>query len=244
MVAVNADRRQIDDCAQMFCHSEGVGQNIKNRIAIVFGWNGNEHAIRLAGGAGQFRRRAVAVEHQHLQVIGIVGIEDRRALSAAHGAGDAREFLSERGDKMLRAIAEAQTEKRRHQSPAAVAAAHSAITPGSVSPPLRAAPRASRSRSSRLSAQTAAPRTSGEESSSNCSAALASVASAELPIAISTLRTKRSRPMRLTALFVNKARNAVSSSRTNSARLGARSASRAASFASRPATANLFHGQT
>ena len=51
---------------------------------------------------------------------------------------------------------------------------------------------------SRPSAHTAAPRTSGEASSSSRSASRASATSPELPMAISTLRTKRSRPVRLT----------------------------------------------
>ena len=70
------------------------------------------------------------------------------------------------------------------------------------------------------------------------------VASPELPIAISTLRMKRSRPMRLTGDFENNARKAASSSRARSASSGARKASRAASLVSRPAWANLFQGQT
>ena len=57
---------------------------------------------------------------------------------------------------------------------------------------------AKRAGSSRASAHTAAPRTSGEASPSRRSASAASVASPELPIAISTLRTKRSRPVRFT----------------------------------------------
>ena len=71
--------------------------------------------------------------------------------------------------------------------------------------------------SSRASAQTAAPRTSGEASASSRSALRASAASPELPIAISTLRTKRSRPMRLTGDLANSARKAASSSRARSA---------------------------
>ena len=50
----------------------------------------------------------------------------------------------------------------------------------------------------------------------------ASAASPELPIAISTLRTKRSRPVRLTGDLANSARNAASSSRASSASFGAR----------------------
>jgi hypothetical protein len=72
----------------------------------------------------------------------------------------------------------------------------------------------------------------------------ASDGSAELPIAISTLRMKRSRPLRLTGDFANSARKAASSRRASSASGGARNASRAASFASRPTCAYLFQGHT
>ena len=82
-------------------------------------------------------------------------------------------------------------------------------------------------RSSLASAHTAAPRTSADGSSSKRSASAASATSPELPIAISTLRTKRSRPVRLTGDFANNARNDASSSRASSASFGARRASRA-----------------
>ena len=55
-------------------------------------------------------------------------------------------------------------------------------------------------------------------------------ASPELPIAISTLRTKRSRPMRLTGDLANSARKAASSSRASSASAGSRSSARADKF--------------
>jgi hypothetical protein len=80
---------------------------------------------------------------------------------------------------------------------------HSASTASSVSAPTDFA--ASESNLSRFtscdSAQTAAPRTSGLPSPSNRSAAGASDASSALPIAISTLRTKRSRPIRFDRRF-------------------------------------------
>ena len=98
--------------------------------------------------------------------------------------------------------------------------------------------------SRRDSAHTAAPRTSGEASSSKRSASCASDASPELPMAMRTLRTKRSRPVRLIEVLANSARNCASSSRASSASAGARNVSRAASLASRPCTANLFHGHT
>ena len=61
------------------------------------------------------------------------------------------------------------------------------------------------------------PAPAGLHRPSKRSASPASAASSELPIAISTLRMKRSRPMRLTGDFVNSARNAASSSRARSA---------------------------
>ena len=71
------------------------------------------------------------------------------------------------------------------------------------------------------SAQMAAPRTSALSSASRPSAASARPASPELPIAISTLRTKRSRPMRLTGDFEKCARKAASSSCASSRKPGA-----------------------
>ncbi len=67
---------------------------------------------------------------------------------------------------------------------------------------------------------------------------------AEFPMAIRTLRTKRSRPVRLTGVPEKRARKAASSRRARSARGGAARSSRWRSFASRPACANLFQGQT
>ena len=84
----------------------------------------------------------------------------------------------------------------------------------------------------RDSAHTAIARTSGEASSSRRSASPASAASPELPMAISTLRMKRSRPMRLTGEARNSARNSASSSRASSARRGRSSSARAWNFAS------------
>ncbi len=94
------------------------------------------------------------------------------------------------------------------------------------------------------SAHTAAPRTSGLASSSSARPRAPATHRPELPIAISTLRMKRSRPMRLTGDLENSARNAASSSRASSASDGARNSARAASLASRPVCANLFHGHT
>ncbi len=130
--------------------------------------------------------------------------------------------------------------------PSYEAAVHSARTASSPSVPSasKAVAANSSAPSNCDSAQAAAPRTSGLASSSRRLASPANAPSFELPIAISTLRMKRSRPMRLTGDLVNCARNAVSSSRASSTSSGARNASRAASLVSRPACANLFQGQT
>src|SRR4029077_19646071 len=148
--------------------------------------------------------------------------------------GDHRLSRPEDIERLLAAVAEFL----------ASAAVHSSCTVAAISS-CRFASAENFSRGNNFaSAHTAAPRTSGEASTSRRSASGASVASPELPIAISTLRTKRSRPARLTAVLENIARNAASSRRTSSLNFGARSASRAANFASRPCTANLFQGQT
>ena len=68
--------------------------------------------------------------------------------------------------------------------------------------------------------------------------------SPELPIATSTFRTNRSRPMRFTGLAVKRARNPASSSAASSARRGALSEARGAKAGSLWARANLFQGQT
>ena len=102
---------------------------------------------------------------------------------------------------------------------------------------------ASRAGSSRPSAHTAAPRTSGEASARAVpTAAGASVG--ELPAAISTLRMKRSRPVRFTAVLANIVRNAASSNVATRAAAARRPPRGRASFASRPCCANLFHGHT
>ena len=64
-----------------------------------------------------------------------------------------------------------------------------------------------------------------------------------LPMAMSTLRTKRTRPMRLTGEPAKRARNPASSSAANSPSRGASRSARACSFASRVAAAKRFHGQ-
>ena len=81
---------------------------------------------------------------------------------------------------------------------------HSSRTLSSLSPAIAFVLIASNSSrgTSCPSAHTAAPRTSGLASSSNRRASSANAASPELPIAISTFRKKRSRPMRFTGDFV------------------------------------------
>ena len=93
------------------------------------------------------------------------------------------------------------------------------------------------------SAHTAAPRTSGLSSPNWSTAELASARSFEFPIAIITLRMKRSLPVRLTGLPAKSPRKEASSRRrVRRARvLEARGVPRSAS---RPTLAKLFQGQT
>ena len=64
-----------------------------------------------------------------------------------------------------------------------------------------------------------------------------------LPAAIATLRTNRSRPIRFTGDPEKKVRNAESSSCSRNESGGSFRSSRAFSFISEAAAANLFHGQ-
>ena len=94
-------------------------------------------------------------------------------------------------------------------------------------------------------AQRAASATTGSGSSARACATGRSAGSAELPIAISTLRTKRSRPMRLTGDAGEQRAEAGIVERgelgqPRRRQLGARQRSRARACA----RANLFHGQT
>ncbi len=114
----------------------------------------------------------------------------------------------------------------------------------SASPKLWCRSRRSPACSNRPQAQTAMPRTSGE-GSDRCTRALAARSgSPELPMAISTLRRKRSRPVRLTGVPAKKARNPASSREARNRRSGAARSSRAASRVSAACRANLFQGQT
>ena len=74
--------------------------------------------------------------------------------------------------------------------------------------------------------QTAIARTSGEPSASRRSATSASAKSPEFPIAIITLRRKRSRPVRLIGEPEKCARKAASSNSASAANLGALSSAR------------------
>ena len=129
---------------------------------------------------------------------------------------------------------------------ASAAKAHSPATSGSVSCPrcCRASAAKAAEAIRRDNAQAAAPRTSGEGSSARLRQGGISDRSPELPAAMSTLRMKRSRPIRLTGEPENRLRKAASSSSSKSARAGCKRSSRAASFASEADCANLFQGQT
>src|SRR6516162_618181 len=125
---------------------------------------------------------------------------------------------------------------------------HSSLTRGSSSRGSRRARSAAHRAggASLKKAHAAAARTSGAASSSRRCAAAARSGSFEsaLPIAISTLRTNRSRPVRLIAVPAKSLRNAASSSSASAARRGAVSSSRGRKSGSRATWANLFQGQT
>jgi len=151
---------------------------------------------------------------------------------------------------------------------AAPSRCHSARTCGSDSASnqrSRSAANAAGSSSS-PSAHTAAPRRTGEGSASICSIAsvVSVLASASdrsdwsygtyfcwpsgcdplLPSAISTLRKKRTRPLRLIGDLRKKARNAASSISRKGSRRGAVRSSRAMKASSAVCLAKRFHGQT
>ena len=56
----------------------------------------------------------VAVENQRLQSPIVIRIQHRGAFFAAHGADDAIELLAERGDEMLRRIAQSEANELGH----------------------------------------------------------------------------------------------------------------------------------
>src|SRR6185503_14666094 len=166
----------------------------------------NEQRIRLRDGGGELPRSGIEQQHLDRSAAERFAAECSGALCATGCGNNAVETGAEFGDIGPGAVAQSDTDERGHQAAAVWSAAvHSSSTRGSLSCGRRAAAKAaSRScGSSRLSAQTAAPRTSGEGSANSRTASVASVASPELPIATSTLRTKRSRPARLTGDFEN-----------------------------------------
>src|SRR5690606_23852540 len=172
-------------------------------------------------------------------------------LRIARGADDARGILRRKPRIGACRIAGAEQEDaHRHagclSAISATAVRHSSATVSSLSEMERAAANTPKSlvSSSRDSAQTAAPRTSGDGSSSRASQAATSEPWPDWPAAISALRTNRSRPIRFTGEPEKKARKAASLSVSRKESLGARSSSRATSFASLAVRANLFHGQT
>ncbi len=96
----------------------------------------------------------------------------------------------------------------------------------------------------RDAAQTAMARTRGELSPSLAMAAGSSALSSELPIAMSTLRKNMSRPMRLIGEPENFARNAASSRRASSARVGRLRSSRACNWLRAPFAQTCSNGHT
>ena len=98
---------------------------------------------------------------------------------------------------------------RKGARPQPSAVCHSVCTSWSSSATDRAIASSVARQTRRESAQTAAPRTSGDGSPRSARQCGARLASPELPAAISTLRMKRSRPMRLTGEPEKNARNAA-----------------------------------
>src|SRR5262249_51918647 len=137
---------------------------------------------------------------------------------------------------------------RTHAATSGLPRSHSSLTNGSASRDSRRTRSASywTMGASREKAHAAAARTSGAASSSRRCAAATRSGSCEsaLPIAISTFRTNRSRPVRLIAVPAKSLRNAASSSWASAASRGAVSSSRGRKSGSRAERANLFHGQT
>ena len=70
MVAIDADRRQIDDRAQMPRVRQRIAECREHRVAFVVGRRRDQHVLGGADGVAHFGRRDVAVEHQCLQPSG------------------------------------------------------------------------------------------------------------------------------------------------------------------------------
>ncbi|EGE58993.1 hypothetical protein RHECNPAF_2530072 [Rhizobium etli CNPAF512] len=159
----------------------------------------------------------------------------------ARGAGNAHAVAGEGLGDRRAGIAAA---KNHHMHQLTPASRHSVSTSSSVSSARCVAkPENSPASISRDSAHTAIPRTTGEASAASCRHWAISAFSPELPAAISTLRIKRSRPIRFTGEPLKKARKAASSSVSRKAIDGSCRSSRAFSFISEAAFANLFQGQ-
>ena len=240
VVAVNADRRQIDDRAQMSrARSKASPKARKHRIAVLVWRNRDQRRSRPR------RWRAVS------SGVGDMPSNDKRLQPSAAKRVQAPPRVRRRAP--CRRCARSRRRTRRRNVPpnsrarskatwtsdpqSARAAAHSATTSGSDS-----AARDLRAQCVKPRAIEPAERPHGgaadqrrRDRRATARLRRRGVASPELPIAISTLRIKRARPMRLTAVLANNARKPASSSRASSASRGARNASRAASFASRPA---------
>ena len=159
----------------------------------------------------------------------------------ARRAGNAPALGGQALRQCLRRITKTEAEQAAH----APILAHSSATAGSASAGAsNSRTAAAQSGASRDSAHTAMARTSGEASLRRSSTCGTSVSSPELPAAISTLRKKRSRPVRLIGVPRKRLRNAGSSSLSSSARGGLSLSARAPQLRFAATLANLFQGQT
>ena len=240
VIAIDAERGQIDDRLQVRRGCDVAAKRRKDRIASFAAVPPRSEQMRgrRDGGTHVVRRRA---RHRTPSIVDAAAGFGVREVPTMRSKRDA-EFGRRRSARNSRARGRAASASGVALSSAAV---HSSRTAGSLfASTALAASAASRAGSSRPSAHTAAPRTSGDASSSSRSASAASDASPELPIAISTLRTKRSRPVRFTGDLVNIARKPRRRAAPGPQAAARADASRAASFASRPACAYLFQGQT
>ena len=213
-----------------------------------FGRNRNQRAVRFGDGAFQLGRRQRAVERQSLQPAGSRAFRTA-ARSAPRTVPTMRANLRRTlATKCSARIAEAETHERGHRRSVLHARpSHSAATSGSVSARADCAHRDQAARG-RAGPAPRPPRRGPAARDRRASVRLRSPARhcAELPIAISTLRTNRVAADALDrALGEQRAKRRIVERAPDRQARGARNASRArrASFRC-PACANLFHGQT
>src|SRR5207253_2678785 len=224
-IPVDSERGQIDEGLKPRRQRDLISKRGEHGIAAFSGCRRYEQRIGIGDRDLELARCQRAPEKQHFGGPARETFlpEHGRLFRAARRSNDALETRAEFAQIMSGTVAKPDANERGHQAAACSAAVHSSATNGSSCCVRRcvAIVVSCSAAKRRPSAQTAAPRTSAEESSNSRIASGASAASPELPIAISTLRTKRSRPVRLIGDFENSLRNAASSRRARSARRGA-----------------------